>query len=167
MWWRLYWKPNLVFIVCVCLPSFSCSTGQDENRHCEKSCIHWFLCFYEHFCCRFVWVGPEKRGDCGVLKIFRSTNFNQNLCWIRSKRPKFLPGYQYAIRKETSLGPHNMTRYLVPPRKYSPYTVCTGSAATGKCAPHAWPLGCCLWELRGRAPQKSCWLCVDRFLASS
>ena len=83
MWWRLYWKPNLVFIVCVCLPSFSRSTGQDENRHCEKSCIHWFLCFYEHFCCRFVWVGPEKRGDCGVLKIFRSTNFNQNLCQMR------------------------------------------------------------------------------------
>ena len=76
-------------------------------------------------------------------------------------------GYQYAIRKETSLGPHNMTRYLVPPRKYSPYTVCTISVATRKCAPHTWPLGCRLWELRGRAPQKTCWLCVDRLLAFS
>ena len=54
-------------------------------------------------------------------------------------------GYQYAIRKETSLGPHNMTRYLVPPRKYSPYIVCTVSAATEKCAPQAWPLDCRLW----------------------
>ena len=26
-------------------------------------------------------------------------------------------GYQYAIRKETSLGPHDMTRYLVPPEE--------------------------------------------------